>query len=186
MNTFATALTDGGVRGHRPPYRATKRPVYLTVDCWALAKDAPARYGVTLMEWAALVASRGTDYVHGGVIRGVGDWDVYLSGCAESLREVRRGRRGVPLVTSERVDADALHATFVAASDRMKRAKLKYESGDGTLARLAWHVLYMRHAPEAGGEGLDCLDFGWSEDSDEKVVLARRSNSTYGLGGAVH
>jgi hypothetical protein len=166
--------------------RATKAPVFLTIDCWLLAQHGPARYGLSLMEWAALVASRGTDYVHGGVIRGVGDWDVYLTGCAEALCRVRQSRGGAPIVTPDRVHVDALHATFVSASDSMKRAKLKYEASDGTLARLAWHLLYMRNAPEGGGAGLDCFDFGWTRGVDNTVVLRSGAQpKTYALGGAV-
>jgi hypothetical protein len=163
--------------------RATKLPVFLTVDCSALAVAGPARYGLDIMEWAALIASRGTDYVHGGVIRGVGDWDVYMTGCAEALRDVRRSRGNAPLVSDQRVETAALHTTFVAASSRLKRSKLKYEADDGTLARLAWHVLYMRHAPMRGGEGLHCLDFGWMLDQNNAVALRRTAARAFTLGG---
>jgi hypothetical protein len=162
----------------------TRLPVYMTVDCARLAADGPARYRLTLPEWATLVMSRGTDYVHGGVIKGVGDWDVYLRGCADALRDVKASR-GRELVTPHTVDAGALHTTFVAASARMKRAALKYERDDGTMARLAWNVLYFTHAPLRGGEGLDCTAFGWRVEDGGKVACARASPAaTYGLGGA--
>ena len=162
----------------------TRQPVYMTVDCARLAVAGPARYGLSLAEWATLVMSRGTDYVHGGVIKGVGNWDVYLRGCAEALRDVKASR-GRELVTKDAVDAGALHTTFVAASARMKRAAIKYDRDDGTMARLAWNVLYFTHAPLRGGEGLECTSFGWRVGEAGQVSCARASPGlTYGLGGA--
>jgi hypothetical protein len=164
---------------------ATRRPVYLYVDCWRLAHQGPARYGLTLMEWATLMLSRHSDYVQNGVIRGVGDWHTYMSGCAEALLDVKRTRGGRPIVTESRVETGALHTVFIAASDRMKRAKPRFERDDGTMARLAWNALYFRNCPRTGGEGLDCLQFGWARGDDGMVVLRARPSVTYGLGGAV-
>ena len=159
---------------------ATKRPVLMWVDCWKLAHAGPAKYGLTLMEWGALLASRGTDYVHGGVIRGVGDWETYMRGCSEALRDVKRTRGGRPIVTDDVVEAGALHTVFVAASERMKRAKVKYERDDGTMARLAWNCLYFRHCPSRGCEGLDCMQFGWGMDGG-RVAVQNRPPGTFGL-----
>lgn len=161
---------------------ATKQPVMMWVDCAALARAAPERYRVALMEWAALVASKGTDYIK-SMIHGVGDWDVYLAGCAEALNDVKRSRGGRPLVSDESFEAQAMHTVFVAASERMKRARVKYDRDDGTLARLAWNTLYFRHAPHRGGAGLDCGDFGWRTGAAGVELRAGPPQARYGLGG---
>lgn len=165
--------------------KASKLPVFQTVDCAQLAASMSARYKLPLMEWATLVASRGTDYVQGGLIlRAPSDWDVYLTNCAQALCDVKRTTGGRDLVTEERVDAAALHTTFVAASARMKRSKLRYEREDGVLARLAWNVLYMRHAPMRGGQGLDCEQFGWGVNAQGQVEARRVWRATHGWTGA--
>jgi hypothetical protein len=160
--------------------RATKQPIFQTVDCWKLARVAPARYGLGLLEWATLVASRGTDFVRGGLIRGVPDWDVYVRGCADAMRAVKK-KTGRELVTDSSVDTAGLHLTFVAASEHLKRASLRYERNDGALARLAWNVLYIRNCPERGGGGLDCVRFGWTQDTQGKVALGKGLRNTYSL-----
>jgi len=158
--------------------RASKQPVFQGVDCWALAEAAPRRYGVSLMEWAAIVASRGTDFVRGGLIRGIPDWEKYVRGCAEALAAVKR-RAGEDLVTDTRVDADGLHRTFVAASRNAPRASLRYERGDGAVARLAWNVLYMKNCPDHGGVGIDCFRFGWRRDASGRVLLGPSHDCLY-------
>jgi hypothetical protein len=160
---------------------ASKRPVYLWVDCAVLAREGPARYRVTLPEWAALVASRGTDYVK-SMIHGVGDWDVYLHGCAAALNDVKSSRGGKPFVAADRVETGPLHVVFVAASERMKRARCRYERDDGTLARLAWNLLYFHNAVHRGGEGLDCTLFGWQKDGG-RIAVRSHPPATFGLGG---
>ena len=157
--------------------RASRSVKVVTVDPGALAEASTRRYGVSELEWAALVASRGTDFVD-RLVSGLTDWDAYMSACASALRAAKR-RRGE--AAGDAVDAEALHSAFVSASAAAPRSKLRYERNDGALARLAWHVLYMANCPLRGGDGLDCLDFGWRLDEAGRVAHRKVKPRLFGL-----
>jgi len=151
--------------------RASRLPVFQTVRCDALARDAARLYGITVHEFAALVASRGTDFVT-PLLSGGGEWEEYMDACAGALKKVK-SRTCCSPVTEGEISVSALHAVFVEASERRQRARLRYAREDGELSRLAWHLFYMMHCPERGGEGLDCTRFGWTE-TDAGAVQKRR------------
>ena len=147
----------------------------MTIDVNALASVAPARYNLTLHEWVAITLSRGSDYVDAS-IKGLPDWETYFRTCSTALFNYKKRTRRDDIVTANKVDTHALHAVFVAASDKHARAKIAYTYGDSHLARLAWHLLYATHAVHRGGlQALDCMAFGWARDAEtQKVVHAKR------------
>jgi len=159
--------------------RASRALKVMRVDPGRLRDASCTRYGVTPPQWAALVLSRGTDFVD-RLVGGLPDWDRYLRECSAAMGRVKRG----PAVTEEAVDTEALHSVFVAASANASRAKLRYERNDGALARLAWHLLYIIHCPLKGGEGLDCMRFGWALDDAGRVSHRRLKHATLTRGAA--
>lgn len=155
--------------------RASKQPIFMTIDVSALAAVAPARYNLTLHEWAAITLSRGSDYVDAS-IKGLPDWENYFRTCATVLFNFKKSTRRDDVVTPNKVDTQALHYVFVHASDKHARAKIAYTYGDSHLPRLAWHLLYATHAVHRGGlPALDCMTFGWARDeATQKVVHAKK------------
>ena len=141
---------------------------YLTIDIGKLSKAITKSYNITCFEFGALALTRGCDYL-GAMVKFCPKWPDYMNVMAKQLAQSKTK------ITPTNVDTGVLHATIVAASDKMNRAKLTYTPNDGTLARLAWSLLYYNNVPLQGGAGMECIDFGgWVRDGSGRIQLATR------------
>jgi len=141
---------------------------YLTIDIDKLSKAINKTYNITCFEFGALALTRGCDYL-GAMVKFCPKWPEYMNVMAKQLAQSKTK------ITPSNLDTGVLHATIVAASDKMNRAKLTYTPNDGTLARLAWSLLYYNNVPLQGGAGMECIDFGgWVRDGSGRIQLATR------------
>ena len=110
--------------------------VKVTFDIAELVRLVTRQYKVSILEWALLCITRGTDYASRSM-SGVPDWDKYM----DLLCTLARGKGCVTRDEScVRINTCALHGTIVSATAKTKRSKLLYAPNDGHLARCAWQL----------------------------------------------
>lgn len=148
--------------------------VKVTFDIAELARCVTRQYRVSVLEWALLCITRGTDYASRSM-SGVPDWAKYM----DLLCPLARGKGCVTAdAASVRVDTCALHGTIVSATAKTKRSKLLYKPNDGHLARCAWQLVYSLHAVFDNGPVPDCRCLGWMQTPEGIVQHASLPHST--------
>jgi len=153
--------------------------VSMFVDVHKLSSEAERVYSVSIHEWAAVVLTRGSDYVT-PFVRGIGDWHTYVSLLCNRIVAQKNRTKVATVVSASALNGPLFFGALKQLVNDTQRTALKIEEHDGELARLAWNLFYFKHTPLSGGAGLECEAFGgWSINADGTVSKARARNEVF-------
>ena len=153
--------------------------VSMFVDVNKLVAEVKRVYSVNLFEWAAVVLTRGSDYVT-SFIRGIPDWHTYVSLLCNRVVAQKNRTKVAEVVSASALNGPLFFGALKQLVNDTQRTALKIDENDGELARLAWNLFYFKHVPLAGGAGLDCESFGgWQVDANGVVDKAQTRNAVF-------